>query len=123
MKTIGKITLKKTNTFIQYSECAAWTDYVTCLPQTVELRTDGYWVCAKFDGILTTTTFPSGSRDVGQPAQACVQTQRFGGIGDWMDSELFSMEITDPSLTLKAMGTYPEGCSKPGQPIMALQPI
>lgn len=121
MKTIGTITLKKAYTFTQYSECAAWTDYVKCEPQTVELRTDGYWVCAKFNGILETSTFPNGSRNVGQPAQACIQTQKHGGIGGWMDSEFYKVEIIDPSLAIRAIGQYPDGCgSKTGQPILAL---
>jgi hypothetical protein len=124
MRTIGKITLKKQYRFTQYSECAAWTDYVTCEPQTVDLRIDDYWACAKFDGVLTVSTFPSGSRHVGQSAQAGVQTQKFGGIGDWLNSDLFSVEITDPSLCIKAMGVYSDGCGESsGKPILALQPV
>lgn len=121
MKAIGKITLKKAHEFTQYSECAAWTDYVTCQPQTAELRIDDYWACAKFDGILTRSSFPSGSRNVGNEAQAGVQTQKHGGIGYWMDSELFSVEITDPNYSIVTVGTYPDGCGEvSGKPIVAL---
>ena len=124
-RKIGTLTLKRRHEFTQYSECAAWTDYVTCEPQTVDLFSydDGYWVGGAFAGILTQTTFPPGSRTVGAATSAGVQTQRFGGIGDWMDGELFSVTITDPSLVLAQVGVYGDGCGeRAGKPMMALQP-
>lgn len=121
MKTIGKITLKKQYEFTQYSEYAAWTDYIVCEPQTVDLRTDGYWLCAKFDGIISHSSFPTPRTG---KWQAFFQTQKFGGIGDILDSEMFSVQITDPTLSVQVVGQYSEGCgSKSGQPILALLPI
>ena len=116
--TIGRITLKKQYEFTQYSECAAWTDYVTCQPQTVDLKRydDGYWVGGAFDGTLTRSTFPSGDRHVGEPAKACFQTQSFGGIGDWMDCELYSIEITNPAFEVYQASTYSNG-----RPMLALR--
>lgn len=117
--TIGTITLRKKTKFTQYSEHAAWTDYVTCESQTVELRyVDGYWCCAKFDGVLTATTFPPGSRTVGDSAQSYFQTQAFGGIGQIIDGDLYSIEITNPAFALNVVGKYSNG-----EPMRAIQRV
>lgn len=117
---IGTITLKKRHEFTQYSESAAWTDYVTCEPQTVELFRDDYWAFAKFNGILTRTTFPL--RTIGDEHPAGIQTQKWGGIADWMDSDLFSVTLL-PEYRLKEVGRYSEGCgARSGFPILALEP-
>lgn len=122
MKTkIGQITLKQKHEFTQYSESAAWTDYVTCEPQTVDLFTDGYWVFAAFNGILTSSTFPSGARAIGHPAKAHIQTQKFGGIGHWADSDLYAINLTPGAYNLKEVGRYTAECGpSAGKPILAL---
>lgn len=122
MKTkIGSITLKKKHEFTQYGEHAAWTEYVTCEPHTVDLFTDGYWVFAAFNGTLTRSTYPSGAREIGKPSQAFIQTQKFGGIGGWADPDsMYAIELL-PAYTLEKKGTYPDGCTKPGSPILALE--
>ena len=116
---IGTVTLLQPYRFTQYSEHAAWTDYVSCEPQTVELRLiDNYWVCAKFNGTLTETSFPSGARNVGQPAEAAIQRNRHGFD---IESDLFKFEL-DSNVQLKAMGKYGEGCGKnSGQDILFLE--
>jgi len=121
MKTIGTITLKKRYEFTQYGEHAAWTDYVTCDPQTVALRYDGYWLLATFDGVLTRSTYPSGARQIGLKAQAWLQTQAWGMN---VNLDLFEYEITNPDYIVAEMGTYSEGCGeKTGKHILALRPV
>ncbi len=118
MKTkIGTIKLNKTQEFIQYSEYSAWTDYVTCEPQEVDLFTDSYWIFMSCDGILTRSTFPSSARNIGQPAKACSQTQACGGIGHWADRITLL-----PAYTIEQVGTYGEGCGQStGKPVVALR--
>lgn len=119
---VGTITLKKQYQFTQYSEYAAWTDYVTCQPQTVPLYRDDYWVFASFDGVLSSTTFDNrdGYRKLGQPWKAHVQTQKFGGIGHWMDSELYRVELA-PAYTLAEHGVYGPDCGEAaGKTIVSL---
>jgi hypothetical protein len=103
---IGTITLRSRKEFTQYGEHAAWTDYVTCDPQTVELKTDGYWVYAAFNGILTRSSYPSGARHIGREQQASIQTQGYGGIGRWL--EHYDIALTAPH-SLKQVGTYDDG--------------
>lgn len=115
---VGTITLKKAYEFTQYSECAAWTDYVACEPQTVELRyVDNYWLCAHFAGKLSQTTFPNrdGWRKIGQDQNAAFQTQAFGVNPD---TDLFHCEITNPDWTIKQVSEYSDG-----RPMFALQRI
>ncbi len=113
---VGTITLLKQTRFEQYSECAAWTDYVTCEPQTVELRyVDNYWMCATFDGVLTASSFPPGSRIVGLPAKASFQTQAFGLP---INLKLFSYEITHPDYCVATVGRYEDG-----RPMIALRTL
>jgi len=117
MKTkIGSITLKRSHCFTQYSESAAYTDYVTCEPQTVDLfrYDDGYWIGAVFQGILTATTFNDAFHIVGSPKSAFCQTQAFGGIDGWIDSELFTINL-NADWTTEKVGNY-----ESGKPIFAL---
>lgn len=101
---IGKINLPEKREFTQYGEHAAWTDYITCEPQTVDLKYDGYWVFAGFDGVLTGSSYPSGAREIGGPARALVQTQAWGGIGNWKDRITLS-----PGWEFKQVGAYDDG--------------
>jgi hypothetical protein len=84
MRRIGTAVLTERHTFTNGYECAAWWQDVTCEPQTVELRSNGYWVCARFEGTVTDAYFgslycgvPIGtydkSRDVGGPGAYTVQ--------------------------------------------------
>lgn len=60
MRRIGIITLNTQHTYrYQGYECAAWWQEVTCEPQTVELRSNGYYVGWAFDGIVTDAYFGS----------------------------------------------------------------
>lgn len=118
---IGSITLTERYQFTQYSECAAWTDYVTCEPQTVDLFYDGYWVFASFNGSLTATTFPNadGWRTIGQPQKAHVQTQAWGGIAGWFGCEnMLRVSITHPDYEIRQVSKYDDG-----RPMLALQRV
>lgn len=112
---IGTITLKTPHTFTQYSEHAAWTDYVSCKPQTVPLKYDGYWLFASFEGVLQATTFPPGSREVGSPAKALTQQSHCGFSGN---HHLFTFQI-DKGEVFESGSHYNEGCTPAlvGKPI------
>lgn len=116
---VGAVTLLKEHRFTLYSEHAAWTDYVLCQPQTVDLKYDGYWLFASFEGVLELSTFPAGSRVVGSPARACWQTQAWGLAG--LGSHLFKAEFAAP-WGVEQVGTYDAGCGDlSGKPILAMK--
>lgn len=116
---IGKITLKRTHEFTQYGEHAAWTDYVTCEPQTVELKSDGSRIFASFVGVLTESTYPPGARHIGQPAKALIQTQACGGIGGWLLA--YGVELND-EFEVSEVGRYGQDCgAHSGMAILALR--
>lgn len=106
---IGTITLTRSHEFTQYSECAAWSDYVTCDPQTVPLFYDGYWAFATFRGVLTRSTYPSNARQIGRADTAHVQTQACGGLGDWLlKAGNYDINLSSDWM-MKQVGVYDDG--------------
>ena len=103
-KIIGTVTLTESKKFTCYSETASRTDYVTCEPQTVDLKWDGYWLFASFSGTLTATTFPGTSRTIGEPDRAGAQWSHAG-----FDPEALKALGFDVTLTagrVEQVGTY-----------------
>lgn len=123
VEIIGTVALLKPCTFTQYSEHAAWTDYVRCEQQEVELRlVDNYWVCASFDGVLETTTFPPGSRLTGSEQKAFCQWSKFGALAQ-VSGSLFDVRLNEGYRFAKA-GTYGDGCGEStGKDILFLEAV
>jgi hypothetical protein len=116
---VGLLTLNRAETFTQYSECAAWTDYVTCEPQSADLWFDGYWVFASFNGKLTSSSFPEKIEHRQKLVQSAhVQNQAFGGVDSWLAAgALLTVSITNPDYSLRQVSTYSDG-----RPMFAVQP-
>lgn len=112
---VGKISLLSSGVFTQYTECAAWTYYVECHNQTVDLFIDDYWAFCAFDGICKRNTLPRNESKNGQPMKAFLQIQKFGGIGNWLCDDTLKVEITNPEYSIQRVGTYSDG-----KPMLAL---
>lgn len=56
---IGEVELLSEQTFRNQFEVAAWWEDVTCQPQAVELKSNGYWVVWAFHGLVTNAHFPA----------------------------------------------------------------
>ncbi len=112
---VGTVTLTAPKLFTQYGEHAAWTDYVQCEPQTVELRFEGgYWLCARFVGVLESTSYPN--RHVGTPATAHTQWSYAGFNPDTLRAAGFDVVLTRGRT--EVVGTYGHGTTNPGSNIV-----
>ena len=111
---VGTVTLTQPKRFTQYSECAAWTDYVDCQPQTVELRwCDNYWLCATFQGVLGATTYPN--RTIGSPDTGSVQWSYAGFDPEQLAERGYTVELIAGHVD--DVGVYGPGTTHPGTPI------
>jgi hypothetical protein len=107
MRRIGTITLNEPHTyrFAGY-ECAAWWQDVTCEPQTVEIRSNGYYAAWGFDGTVTDAYFASlwGGMPVGK-----------GGYDNARDlgkpGHHTAMPYAHSFAAMIAEGREPEGCT------------
>lgn len=117
---VGTVTLTRTKVFTVYSETASRTDYVACEPQTVDLRwVDHYWLCARFQGRLSATTFSTG-RTVGTPDSASVQWSYAGFSPVDLAEAWFDVALTVGAVEI--VGQYGPGTTKPGSPITFYRP-
>ena len=60
LRRIGQVELLEPETFTKRDfGVAAWWEKVSCQPQTVELKSNGYWVCWSFAGNVIDAHFPA----------------------------------------------------------------
>lgn len=115
-RVIGTATLLQPQRFIDRSfETASNWMAVTCQPQTVLVRSNGYWVCLGFDGVVTDEHFVNRlfhstsiapKRSIGQPRKHSIMFYAYelGKVLNESDSSIaYSL---DPGYRAPQVGTY-----------------